>query len=92
MAKPNRYKEMEKLMTAVLIADAVIFVLYLIVAGAQILWLKVLTAVLCLAISVLGLVFLYLTKELLRQRSLWMSAGFFALLMCQLVSLIVAFP
>ena len=92
MAKQNRYKEMEKLMTTALIADAVIFLLYLIVAGVGIVWLKVITAILCLLLSVLGLVFLYLTKELLRQRSLWMSTGFFAVLMCLLVSLIVAFP
>jgi len=92
MAKQNRYKEMEKLMTVSLIADTVIFILYLIVAGAGILWLKVLTAVLCFAMSGLALAFLFLTKELLRPRSLWMSTGFFAVAMCLLVSLIVAFP
>ena len=92
MAKRNRYKEMEKLMTTVLIADAIIFLLYLIVAGAGIVWLKVLTAILCFVFSLAGLGFLYLTKELLRQRSLWLSTGFFAVFMCVLVSLIVAFP
>ena len=92
VAKRNRYKEMEKIMTAALTADAVIFILYLLVSGIGILWLKVLTAIFCFVISGLGLAFLYLTKELLRPRSLWMSTGFFSVLMCLLVSLIVAFP
>ena len=92
MAKQNRYKEMEKLMTVSLIADAIIFILYLVVAGAGILWLKVLTAVLCFALSGLSLAFLFLTKELFRSRSLWMSAGFFSVAMCLLASLILAFP
>ena len=42
--------------------------------------------------SALGLVYLYFTRELLRPRSLWMSAGLAAVLVCILVSLLVNYP
>ncbi|MDD6201282.1 MAG: hypothetical protein PUB93_08485 [Firmicutes bacterium] len=92
MANRSRYREMAQLMTALLIAAAVIFVLYLIAAGAGILWLKILNAVIALAVSALSLGFLCLVKEAFRQRSLWLTAGFFSVLLCTVVSLIVAFP
>lgn len=92
MAKRNRYKEMEKLMTAVLITNGILFLLYLIAACADVQWLKWLCGILNILISGAGLAFLYQTKELLKQRSLWLSSGFFAILMCVLVSLILAFP
>ena len=88
----SRYKEMEQLMTTLLISDTIIFILYLIVAGVGILWLKILTAVLAIAVACGCLVLLFLSKELLKPRSLWMSAGFFSVLVCMLVSLILAFP
>ena len=90
--KRNRYKEMEQLMTVALIASAVIFILYLICAIAGILWLKVVTAVFAILFCFGGLAFLYLTKELLRQRSLWMTTGFLSVLLCIVVSLILNFP
>ena len=90
--KNNRYKEMEQMMTALLIFNAIIFVLFLIVSGAGIVWLRVLTAILTLGPSGLCLLFLYLSQELLRQRSLWMTTGFFSLLICTVASLILAFP
>ncbi len=92
MAKRNRYKEMEQLMATLLIAAAVIFVLYLIVAGAEILWLKVLLAILEFLICGGSLAFLYMTKELLKQRSLWLSSGFFSILLCLIAALVFAFP
>lgn len=92
MAKKNRYQEMEQLMTVALIADVIIFVLYLIVAGAGILWLKILLAVFALLIAAAALGFLFLTQELLKQRSLWLSCGFFSVLICTVVSLILAYP
>ena len=79
-------------MTYALIADAVLFVLYLICAGSGIIWLKVILAILAIALSGLCLFFLYSTRELLRQRSLWMSACAAAVLICTLASLILNFP
>lgn len=92
MAKRNRYKEMEKKMTGALIGDAALFLVYLIAAGAAILWLKIVAAIIVILLSIAGLVFLYLTQELLKQRSLWLSSGFFSIFMCVLASLILAFP
>ena len=90
--KRNRYKELEQLMTVALIASAILFVLYLICAIAGILWLKVVIAVITLLFCLAALAFLYLTKELLRQRSLWMTTGFLSVLLCLVVSLILNFP
>ena len=38
------------------------------------------------------LAFLYMSKELLKQRSLWLTSGFFSILLCLTVSLILSFP
>lgn len=92
MARRSRYREMAQLMTALLIADAVVFVLYLIAAGAGIPWLKVLNAVIALGVSVLCLGFLCLVREAFRQRSLWLTAGFFSVFLCTVVSLVLSFP
>lgn len=88
----NRYKEMERYMTFALIADAALLLLYLIFAGLGVVWLKVILAILAIVLSCLCLVFLFLSKELLRQRSLWMSVGAAAVLVCILFSLILNFP
>lgn len=92
MEKRNRYKEFEQKMTVTLIADTVVFLLYLLIAWAGIGWLKVVLSILCIGVSIGSLALLYLTQELLKPRSLWMSTGFFAVLVCILVSLILAFP
>ena len=90
--KPNRYSEMERYMTYALLADAVLFVLYFIFAGSGIVWLKIVFAVLGLILSGLLLWYLYLTKELLKRRSLWISTGAAAIAVCLLFSLILNFP
>ena len=90
--KRNRYKEMEKMMTTGLIADGALFLLYLIFAAAGVIWLKVILAILTMVIAAAGLGILYLSQELLKQRSLWLSTGFFSVFLCVLVSLILAFP
>lgn len=92
MAKRSRYKDLEKMMTLLLIASGVDFVLYLVFAGAGITWLKVITAIFAILMPVLCLGILYMSKELLKQRSLWMSAGFACVLICTAVSLITRFP
>ena len=90
--KRNRYKELEKVMTTGLIADGVLFLLYLIFAAAGVIWLKVIFSIFTILIALAGLAILYLSQELLRQRSLWLSTGFFSIFLCILVSLILAFP
>ena len=90
--KHNRYAIMERYMTFALCLDAILFILYMIVAGNGIIWLKVILTLLCLAISGALLWFLYMTKELLRQRSLWITAGAGAIAICLLFSLLLNFP
>ena len=79
-------------MTLLLIASALDFVLYLVFAGAGIVWLKVITAIFAILMPVLCLGFLYMSKELLKQRSLWMSVGFAGIFISTAVSLISRFP
>ncbi len=88
-SKRNHYQELEKILKTGLFANAVAFVLYLLFAVA---WLKVIFAILAVLIPVAGLALLFLSRELLRQRSLWLTTGFFSLLICTVVSLILAFP
>jgi len=88
----TRYKKMEFMMTCALGADALFFVLYLLFAGLGIVWLKVVLAILAILLSGACLYFLYITHELLHQRSLWMSASAAAIALCILVSLVLNFP
>ena len=88
----NRYKELERNMTYAIVTDAVIFILYLIVAGAGIVWLKVITAILAILLSGLCLYTLYISKELLRQRSLWITTSAVAIIVCTLISLLLNYP
>ena len=88
----NRYKQMEHSMTIALLADLGLFLLYLLFSGLGVIWLKVILAIFCGLLSLAILGFLYLSKELLRPRSLWMSAGGAAILLCLIVSLLLNYP
>ncbi len=90
--RESRYKQQQRYMSYALMADAAIFIFYLIAAGSGVVWLKVILAILGLLLSAMILGLLYLTKELLRQRSLWITTGAAAILLCLLFSLILNFP
>lgn len=90
--RKNRYQQLESVMTIVLIADAVLFVLYWIFAAVGIVWLKAFVAILCILVSAACLGFLFLTQELLRPRSKWMTYSAGALLLIVVLSLILNFP
>lgn len=90
--KRNRYQDLEQLMTVLIIATALDFLLFLIFSGIGILWVKVITAIFAILMPALCLVYLYLSQELLRQRSLWLTTGFASILVCTIVSLICNFP
>lgn len=92
MANRSRYRDLEQMLTIFLIASAADFVLFLIFAGIGIIWLKVITAIFAILLPVLCLALLYLSKELLKQRSLWLTTGFFGIFLCTVVSLIANFP
>lgn len=87
-----RYKQMERYMTYALIADAALFLFYLLFAGLGITWLKAVTAILAILLSAACLLYLYLSRELLRRRSLWMTVGAAAITVCIIASLLLSFP
>lgn len=90
----NRYREMESIMTKVLIGDGAAFLLYMFAASRVGGWtvVKGIAAFLAIAISLLGLAWLYLTKEFTRRRSLWMVTACISILACVLVSLCLGYP
>ena len=92
MAKRNRYREMESLMTKVIVGDALVFVLYLLFAGLGLTVVKVAAAIIDILGSLLGLGWLVITGEFSRRRSLWMVTGFIAIVLCVLVSLLLGYP
>ena len=92
MAKRNRYREMENLMTKIIIADALVFVLYLVCAGRGWDVFKVITAIISTVGSLLCLGWLYITGEFPRRRSLWMITGFIGIVVCVVFSLLLGYP
>lgn len=92
MSDHHRYKEFEQTMLKALLICLALFIALLFAGGAGIGWLKVILALVTLAGSALGLAILYRSKELLRQRSLWLSCGYFSIAVCTLVSLILNYP
>lgn len=92
MAKRNRYLAFERKMTQSLLIDAAIFLFYLLFAGLGVIFLKVILALAAIGGSGFLLMQLYLSKELLRKRSLWMTTAAAAVIVCTLVSLICHYP
>ena len=88
----NRYKQMERYMTYALLFDLFMFILFLVYSGMGIVWVKVITSIVSIAVSVLCLAFLYLNRELLRTRSLWMTVAATAIIACILFSLMLGYP
>ena len=92
MASRKRYKELEQMMTRILIADVVVFALFALFAGLGVVAMKVICAIVTIIVSGMCLAFLYMTGELKKRRSLWMVVGFVSVLVCLLVSLICNYP
>lgn len=88
----KRYKENERIWIYGVIADAGILALYLLMAGLGVVWLKWILAIAAILLSAAGLASLYLTGELRRQRSLYLTAGFGAVIVVILFSLILNYP
>lgn len=91
-SKKTRYKKMEAIVTGVLCVDTVIFVAYLLFAGSGMVAMKAVTAIFALLISGAVLYFLYMTRELLRRRSIWMTLAATCIVLCLIASLILHFP
>ena len=92
MASRKRYKELEQMMTRILVADVVVFALFVLFAGLGVVAMKVICAIVTIIVSAMCLAFLYMTGELRKRRSLWMVVGFISILACLLVSLLCHYP
>lgn len=90
--RKSRFKKMEFYITIALCVDAAIFLAYLIFAGMGLLALKIIAAVVCIALSGAALYQLFVSHELLRRRSLWMSLAAACIILCILISLLLNFP
>lgn len=82
----------EQFMTIMLFVGLVFFVFYLIMAGVGLLVMKVIFAILAIILSGVSIFMLYTSKELLKQRSLWLTTAFFSIILCTLVSLLCNYP
>ena len=92
MAKHMRYKQIDQLLTRVIIADTAAFVLYLIFAALGLSVLKVLIAIIAMGVAGLCLAYLYRISEFKKARSRWLVMGFGSIILCTLVSLILNYP
>lgn len=90
----NRYREMESIMTKVLIGDGLIFCLYMFAASRVGAWqvIKWIAAVFTILVTGGSIGWLYLTKELNQRRSMWMVTACVSILACLLVSLCLKYP
>ena len=90
---PQRsFRQLERNLTLVILADLILFILTLAASGTGILWLKIIVGLICMAISFLGGAFLVLINEHKRRRSWWLIVAFGSLFLCTLVSLLTASP
>ena len=92
MSNRRRYKDVERILTQILLGELVVFILYMIFAGLGLIGLKVATSILIAVASVLCLAFLYMCGEMFKRRSRWIMFGFASLLFLLLVSLILKYP
>lgn len=92
MAKRNRYKEIDQMMTRILIVDTAVFILYLFFAGMGLIALKATAMIIALLASTLCLAYLYMIGEFKKRRSRWLVLAFGSIILCTLVSLILNYP
>lgn len=86
------FKQLEREMTIVILANLVLFLVTMASAAFGIGWLKFIVGILTILIGGLGCVFLVLIDEYKRRRSWWMIAAFGSMAVVTLVSLIVGYP
>ncbi len=92
MDNQDHFKDLEHMLSVFVLADLALFVGYLVCAATSVVIGKVLCAILALVVAGYGLWVLFNTKEILKQRSLWITFSFGAIALCTVVSLICQFP
>lgn len=88
----NNYKDLDRVMTIALIGTAALFFFYLVFALFGVIWLKVILSILIFLACAGILVILYLTGEIKKHRSRWMTLGAACTAICLFVSLISGCP
>jgi hypothetical protein len=88
----SSYRFFEQMMTILLFVAIGFFILYLVMAGIGAVAWKIIFAVLIFLLSGVCLFTLYTSQELLKTRSLWLTAAFCSLVLCTLVSLLCNYP
>ncbi len=88
----SSYRFFEQFMTITLFVCLAFFLLYLIMAGLGLTVMKVIFAILAILLSGACLFTLYTSKELTKQRSLWMTTAFCSVIICTVVSLLCNYP
>ena len=88
----SSYRFFEQMMTILLFVAVGFFILYLVMAGIGAVAWKIIFAVLIFLLSGVCLFTLYTSQELLKSRSLWLTAAFCSLVLCTLVSLLCNYP
>lgn len=90
--KRRSFRQLEQQLSIVVGIDAALFVLFLIVSGVGIGWLKFILGILTILLSAAGDGFLVLINEHTKRRSLWLLVAFAAIGLCTLVSLLAGYP
>ena len=92
MAKRNRYRRFELLMTRILLGITAVFILFILFSWFGLSVLKLITGIITILASLLSMGWLYITGEFRHRRSLWMVTACGALVVCTLVSLVLGYP
>lgn len=93
MDRKNRsFLHLEKRMTLAIIGATIAFVLFLFASGYNVVWMKIICAIISILIPAFCLGYLYLTLELRKRRSQWLVAASLALILCTICSLVLQFP
>ena len=96
VAKRNRYRHMEIIMTRIILGVLAAFILYLVFSwralNPPMVVLKLVFGIGDMVVCALSLGWLYITGEFKHRRSLWMITTFICVIICIVVSLILNFP
>ncbi len=88
----NNYKDLDRFMSIALIGTGALFFFYLVFALFGVIWLKVILSILIFLACAGMLAILYLTGEILKVRSRWMTISAACTAICLFVSLITGCP
>lgn len=92
MNRKNRFQQFENRMTRYLLTDLILFIFYIIFAACNVVWLKVLLSIAVVLLSSGCLAILYISNELKKPRSLWMTTAAISITACLVFSLMLNFP